>query len=167
MPGTVTVVKAAVGDRVTAGQAVVVVEAMKMEHAVAAPFDGTVAELRVDAGAASRSTKSSRSSTRWRAAPRAHPTRRWPDERPAHGRPRAGASRHGDDPRSRPARRAAERVGDRRGRGQGRVRAAPGGRRADATIEVTSSSRPHGCPNSRTPKKCSPRYGTIRPSRPR
>ncbi|MCF2525948.1 ATP-grasp domain-containing protein [Yinghuangia sp. KLBMP8922] len=50
MPGTVTVVKAAVGDRVTAGQAVVVVEAMKMEHAVAAPFDGTVAELRVDAG---------------------------------------------------------------------------------------------------------------------
>ncbi|MGA4539059.1 acetyl/propionyl/methylcrotonyl-CoA carboxylase subunit alpha [Uniformispora flossi] len=51
MPGTVTVVKAAAGDRVTAGQAVVVVEAMKMEHAVAAPFDGTVAELRVDAGA--------------------------------------------------------------------------------------------------------------------
>ncbi|MDI2129989.1 biotin carboxylase N-terminal domain-containing protein [Yinghuangia seranimata] len=50
MPGTVTVVKAAVGDRVTAGQAIVVVEAMKMEHAVTAPFDGTVSELRVDVG---------------------------------------------------------------------------------------------------------------------
>ncbi|NUU25447.1 MAG: acetyl-CoA carboxylase biotin carboxyl carrier protein subunit [Streptomycetaceae bacterium] len=50
MPGTVTVVKAAVGDRVTAGQAVVVVEAMKMEHAVTAPFDGTLSELRVTAG---------------------------------------------------------------------------------------------------------------------
>lgn len=50
MPGTVTVVKAAVGDLVTAGQAVVVVEAMKMEHAVTAPFDGTVAEVRVDVG---------------------------------------------------------------------------------------------------------------------
>lgn len=51
MPGTVTVVKAAVGDRVTAGQSVVVVEAMKMEHAVTAPFAGTLAELRVDTGA--------------------------------------------------------------------------------------------------------------------
>ncbi|MGW0662139.1 acetyl/propionyl/methylcrotonyl-CoA carboxylase subunit alpha [Streptodolium elevatio] len=50
MPGTVTVVKAAAGERVTAGQAVVVVEAMKMEHAVTAPFDGTLAELRVDVG---------------------------------------------------------------------------------------------------------------------
>ncbi|WTW98138.1 acetyl/propionyl-CoA carboxylase subunit alpha [Streptomycetaceae bacterium NBC_01309] len=50
MPGTVTVVKAAVGDRVTAGQAVVVVEAMKMEHAVTAPFDGTLTEVRVDVG---------------------------------------------------------------------------------------------------------------------
>ncbi|UGQ13637.1 acetyl/propionyl-CoA carboxylase subunit alpha [Yinghuangia sp. ASG 101] len=51
MPGTVTVVKAAIGDRVTLGQAVVVVEAMKMEHAVTAPFAGTLGELRVDAGA--------------------------------------------------------------------------------------------------------------------
>ncbi|MEO3750186.1 biotin carboxylase N-terminal domain-containing protein [Streptomyces sp. B6B3] len=51
MPGTVTVVKAAVGDRVTAGQSLVVVEAMKMEHVVTAPHDGTVTELTVTAGA--------------------------------------------------------------------------------------------------------------------
>ncbi|MDT0342582.1 acetyl/propionyl/methylcrotonyl-CoA carboxylase subunit alpha [Streptomyces litchfieldiae] len=50
MPGTVTVVKAAVGDVVTAGQSLLVVEAMKMEHVIAAPHDGTVAELDVTAG---------------------------------------------------------------------------------------------------------------------
>jgi hypothetical protein len=43
MPGTVTLVKAAVGDTVTAGQTILVVEAMKMEHALTAPFDGVVA----------------------------------------------------------------------------------------------------------------------------
>ncbi|MBE8477414.1 MULTISPECIES: ATP-binding protein [Streptomyces] len=51
MPGTVTLVKAAVGDTVTAGQVVLVVEAMKMEHALTAPFDGTVTELRAAPGA--------------------------------------------------------------------------------------------------------------------
>ncbi|MFH8368795.1 acetyl/propionyl/methylcrotonyl-CoA carboxylase subunit alpha [Streptomyces sp. NPDC018031] len=50
MPGTVTVVKAAVGDRVTAGQGLLVVEAMKMEHLISAPYDGTVTELDVTAG---------------------------------------------------------------------------------------------------------------------
>ncbi|MDX3229828.1 biotin carboxylase N-terminal domain-containing protein [Streptomyces sp. ME19-01-6] len=50
MPGTVTVVKAAVGDRVTAGQGLLVVEAMKMEHVVSAPHDGTVTELDVTPG---------------------------------------------------------------------------------------------------------------------
>ncbi|MEU5308341.1 biotin carboxylase N-terminal domain-containing protein [Streptomyces sp. NPDC021562] len=51
MPGTVTVVKVAVGDRVTAGQSLLVVEAMKMEHVVSAPHAGTVAELDVRPGA--------------------------------------------------------------------------------------------------------------------
>ncbi|MFJ6743860.1 biotin carboxylase N-terminal domain-containing protein [Streptomyces sp. NPDC091279] len=51
MPGTVTVVKVAVGDEVAAGQSLLVVEAMKMEHVVAAPYAGTVAELDVTAGA--------------------------------------------------------------------------------------------------------------------
>jgi acetyl-CoA/propionyl-CoA carboxylase biotin carboxyl carrier protein len=50
MPGTVTVVQAAVGDEVTAGTPLLVVEAMKMEHVLTAPIDGTVTELGVTAG---------------------------------------------------------------------------------------------------------------------
>ncbi|WP_432064591.1 acetyl-CoA carboxylase biotin carboxylase subunit [Streptomyces sp. C10-9-1] len=50
MPGTVTVVKVAVGDTVAAGQSLLVVEAMKMEHVISAPHAGTVAELDVTAG---------------------------------------------------------------------------------------------------------------------
>ncbi|GAA4849508.1 biotin carboxylase N-terminal domain-containing protein [Kitasatospora terrestris] len=51
MPGTVTVVKATPGERVRRGQALLVLEAMKMEHVIAAPHDGTVSELRATAGA--------------------------------------------------------------------------------------------------------------------
>ncbi|MFE1476205.1 acetyl-CoA carboxylase biotin carboxylase subunit [Streptomyces cyaneofuscatus] len=51
MPGTVTVVKVAVGDEVEAGQSLLVVEAMKMEHVISAPHAGTVTELDVTAGA--------------------------------------------------------------------------------------------------------------------
>jgi acetyl-CoA/propionyl-CoA carboxylase biotin carboxyl carrier protein len=50
MPGTVLVVKAAVGDRVTAGTPLLVVEAMKMEHTITAPVDGVLTELNVQAG---------------------------------------------------------------------------------------------------------------------
>ncbi|MEU5795584.1 biotin carboxylase N-terminal domain-containing protein [Streptomyces sp. NPDC047813] len=50
MPGTVTVVKVAVGDDVAAGQSLLVVEAMKMEHVISAPHAGTVAELDVTPG---------------------------------------------------------------------------------------------------------------------
>ncbi|MEE1928195.1 biotin carboxylase N-terminal domain-containing protein [Streptomyces sp. TRM 70351] len=50
MPGTVTVVKAAVGDEVAAGQALLVVEAMKMEHVIEAPHAGRVTGLDVTAG---------------------------------------------------------------------------------------------------------------------
>ncbi|MGN9791451.1 acetyl/propionyl/methylcrotonyl-CoA carboxylase subunit alpha [Streptomyces sp. OZ13] len=50
MPGTVTVVKVAVGDVVAAGQSLLVVEAMKMEHVISAPHAGTVTELDVIAG---------------------------------------------------------------------------------------------------------------------
>ncbi|GCD37495.1 acetyl/propionyl-CoA carboxylase subuit alpha [Streptomyces chrestomyceticus JCM 4735] len=50
MPGTVTVVKVAVGDEVAAGQGLLVVEAMKMEHVISAPHAGTVSELGVTPG---------------------------------------------------------------------------------------------------------------------
>jgi acetyl-CoA/propionyl-CoA carboxylase biotin carboxyl carrier protein len=50
MPGTVTVVQAAVGDEVEAGTPLLVVEAMKMEHVLTAPIAGTVTELGVTAG---------------------------------------------------------------------------------------------------------------------
>ncbi|MFB4314353.1 acetyl/propionyl/methylcrotonyl-CoA carboxylase subunit alpha [Actinomadura sp. 21ATH] len=51
MPGTVLAVKAAEGDRVAAGEPLVVVEAMKMEHTVTAPVGGVVARLPARAGA--------------------------------------------------------------------------------------------------------------------
>jgi acetyl-CoA/propionyl-CoA carboxylase biotin carboxyl carrier protein len=51
MPGTVTVVKTSVGDPVKRGQTLLVLEAMKMEHVITAPHDGTVSELRAAAGA--------------------------------------------------------------------------------------------------------------------
>ncbi|MFL6113760.1 MAG: acetyl-CoA carboxylase biotin carboxyl carrier protein subunit, partial [Catenulispora sp.] len=50
MPGQVVAVRVAKGDRVTAGQPLLALEAMKMEHAVLAPADGTLAELRVGVG---------------------------------------------------------------------------------------------------------------------
>ncbi|MFF4606769.1 biotin carboxylase N-terminal domain-containing protein [Streptomyces sp. NPDC001339] len=50
MPGTVTVVKVAVGEEVSAGQGLLVVEAMKMEHLISAPHAGIVTELDVTAG---------------------------------------------------------------------------------------------------------------------
>jgi 3-methylcrotonyl-CoA carboxylase alpha subunit len=51
MPGKVTAVDAAQGEKVAKGQRLLTLEAMKMEHALTAPFDGTVAELNAKAGA--------------------------------------------------------------------------------------------------------------------
>ena len=51
MPGRVTAVDVAAGDSVTKGQRLVTLEAMKMEHSLTAPFDGTVEELNATAGA--------------------------------------------------------------------------------------------------------------------
>jgi acetyl-CoA/propionyl-CoA carboxylase biotin carboxyl carrier protein len=50
MPGTVLAVHVAPGEQVSAGQAIAVVEAMKMEHTVTAPVAGTVTELTARAG---------------------------------------------------------------------------------------------------------------------
>ena len=50
MPGTVAAVAVTTGQQVTAGQTLVVVEAMKMEHAVKAPHDGTVSRVDCSVG---------------------------------------------------------------------------------------------------------------------
>ena len=50
VPGTVTHIAVEVGDPVAAGQALVVLEAMKMEHTIRADADGTVEELHVTVG---------------------------------------------------------------------------------------------------------------------
>ncbi|BBZ18940.1 acetyl/propionyl/methylcrotonyl-CoA carboxylase subunit alpha [Mycolicibacterium gadium] len=50
MPGSVLRIGAAVGDSVTAGQPLVWLEAMKMEHTVTSPGDGVLAELNVEVG---------------------------------------------------------------------------------------------------------------------
>ncbi|MDX1885087.1 acetyl/propionyl/methylcrotonyl-CoA carboxylase subunit alpha [Mycolicibacterium sp. 120270] len=50
MPGSILRVGAAVGDAVTAGQPLIWMEAMKMEHTVAAPGDGMLVELNVEPG---------------------------------------------------------------------------------------------------------------------
>jgi biotin carboxyl carrier protein len=50
MPGKVIRVEVATGDQVRAGQVLLVLEAMKMEHALRAPHDGTVVEVDFDAG---------------------------------------------------------------------------------------------------------------------
>jgi 3-methylcrotonyl-CoA carboxylase alpha subunit len=46
MPGRVIAVEVALGDKVKKGQRLVVIEAMKMEQGLVAPFDGIIAELK-------------------------------------------------------------------------------------------------------------------------
>lgn len=50
MPGRVIAVAVTQGDQVGAGQKLLTLEAMKMEHTLVAPFDGVVAELNVMPG---------------------------------------------------------------------------------------------------------------------
>lgn len=50
MPGRIISVSVAVGDAVIKGQKLLTLEAMKMEHSLVAPFDGTVAELNAEEG---------------------------------------------------------------------------------------------------------------------
>jgi len=51
MPGKVTAVEVVQGEKVAKGQRLLTLEAMKMEHALTAPFDGVVAELNAKPGA--------------------------------------------------------------------------------------------------------------------
>ena len=50
MPGKIVLLSARAGDRVTKGQPLVTLEAMKMEHTLLAPLDGEIAEVNVAAG---------------------------------------------------------------------------------------------------------------------
>ena len=51
MPGTILSVNVSVGQKVEEGQAVVILEAMKMENEIPAPASGTVASVNVEKGA--------------------------------------------------------------------------------------------------------------------
>ena len=50
MPGTVIAVSVEAGDRVAAGEPMVTVEAMKMEHTLVAPEDAQVLDVSVTVG---------------------------------------------------------------------------------------------------------------------
>lgn len=52
MPGTILDIKVAVGDTVKSGQAICVLEAMKMENDVNAPCDGKVLSINTTKGSA-------------------------------------------------------------------------------------------------------------------
>jgi 3-methylcrotonyl-CoA carboxylase alpha subunit len=45
MPGRIAAVTARAGERVSRGATLMVLEAMKMEHAITAPADGTIARI--------------------------------------------------------------------------------------------------------------------------
>ncbi|MCB2216355.1 MAG: biotin/lipoyl-binding protein [Desulfobulbaceae bacterium] len=51
MPGTIVGVEVSSGDRVTKGQTLLILEAMKMANEVVAPADGVVGEVKVVKGA--------------------------------------------------------------------------------------------------------------------
>ena len=50
MPGKVLSVNVKAGDKVAAGDVLLILEAMKMQHEIMAPEDGTVSDVRVSAG---------------------------------------------------------------------------------------------------------------------
>ncbi|MDG4885193.1 acetyl/propionyl/methylcrotonyl-CoA carboxylase subunit alpha [Mesorhizobium sp. WSM4884] len=56
MPGLVKLVRAATGDAVIKGQPLLILEAMKMEHTIAAPHDGVVAEIAAEGAQVSDGT---------------------------------------------------------------------------------------------------------------
>ncbi|RWL80360.1 MAG: acetyl/propionyl/methylcrotonyl-CoA carboxylase subunit alpha [Mesorhizobium sp.] len=56
MPGLVKLVRAAVGDAVIKGQPLLILEAMKMEHMIAAPHDGVIAEIAAEGAQVSDGT---------------------------------------------------------------------------------------------------------------
>ena len=51
MPGNIIRIDVKEGDKVTSGQVLVILEAMKMENEIVAPKDGTVAQIVTSKGA--------------------------------------------------------------------------------------------------------------------
>lgn len=51
MPGTILAVNKKAGDTVKAGDAIIILEAMKMENEILAPIDGKIIAIRVQKGA--------------------------------------------------------------------------------------------------------------------
>lgn len=54
MPGTIVTIEVKEGDRVKQGQALLILEAMKMENEIPAPADGKVVSIKVTEGATVR-----------------------------------------------------------------------------------------------------------------
>ena len=52
LPGTVLQVKGSQGQKVKAGETIIIIEAMKMENEVVAPVDGTITSIVAQKGAA-------------------------------------------------------------------------------------------------------------------
>lgn len=52
MPGKIISVSVSVGDTVTKGQSILILESMKMENTIASPIDGSVSAVHVSANAA-------------------------------------------------------------------------------------------------------------------
>jgi acetyl/propionyl-CoA carboxylase alpha subunit len=50
MPGKITRINVAIGDMVNAGDVIVVMEAMKMEHPLVAPYKGVITDLYYSVG---------------------------------------------------------------------------------------------------------------------
>ena len=50
MPGKIVAVNVEAGQRVNVGQVLIILEAMKMEHAISCSEDGSVSEVRVTTG---------------------------------------------------------------------------------------------------------------------
>ena len=51
MPGTILDVRVSVGESVTRGQPLLILEAMKMENEIMAPSDGVIGEIKATVGA--------------------------------------------------------------------------------------------------------------------
>lgn len=52
MPGTILSINVAPGDRVTRGQVLLILEAMKMKNSIKSPYDGVIAEVLAQPGRA-------------------------------------------------------------------------------------------------------------------